>query len=285
MLFPDTIRTIGVIAPAGRLAPELAESGRTVLRREGLKVKGPLAVPECGVSYLSGSPEERAAALEKMWLDPAVDLLLCTRGGFGSAQLLPLLNWEALRKRRVPLAGYSDVTALHWAMTKMNAGLPVVCPMLGKLASADAFTLSAMSRAFAGEKRSCPVRSVSGKGFSGRILAGNLTVAASLAGSNFLPDAEGRVILLEDINEPVYKIDRCLTQLEQCGLFSGAAGVVFGAFSGSDPEELEKLFLRFAARTGKAVAAEFPFGHSFPLMSFSFDDVLTVADGTAVLQR
>ncbi|MBQ9501388.1 MAG: LD-carboxypeptidase [Lentisphaeria bacterium] len=285
MLFPDTIRTIGVIAPAGRLAPELAESGRTVLRREGLKVKGPLAVSECGVSYLAGLPEERAAALEKMWLDPAVDLLLCTRGGFGSAQLLPLLDWKTLRKRRIPLCGYSDVTALHWAMMRMNAGLPVVCPMLGKLAAADGSTLDNMKKAFAGEKRSCPVRLIAGEGFAGKILAGNLTVAASLAGSDFLPDAAGRVILLEDINEPVYKIDRCLTQLEQSGLFSGAAGVVFGAFSGSDPEELEKFFRRFAARTGRPVAAGFPFGHSFPLMSFSFDDVLTVADGTAVLRR
>ena len=283
MLFPDRIRTIGVIAPAGRLAPELAESGMAVLRKEGLKVKGPLAVAECGVSYLAGTPEARAAGLEKMWLDPAVDLLLCTRGGFGSAQILPLLDWEKLRKKRVPLAGYSDVTALHWAMTKMDAGLPVVSPMLGKLASADAFTLENMTKAFAGERRICSVRRVSGGDFSGKILAGNLTVAASLAGSAFLPDAAGRVVLLEDINEPVYKIDRCLTQLEQSGLFSGAAGVVFGMFSGSDPGELKELFSRFAARTGKAVAAGFPFGHSWPLMSFSFDDVLTVSGTEAVL--
>ena len=163
MLFPDTIRTIGVIAPAGRLAPELAESGRTVLRREGLKVKGPLAVSECGVSYLAGLPEERAAALEKMWLDPAVDLLLCTRGGFGSAQLLPLLDWKTLRKRRIPLCGYSDVTALHWAMMRMNAGLPVVCPMLGKLAAADGSTLDNMKKAFAGESAPVPCGSSRGR--------------------------------------------------------------------------------------------------------------------------
>ena len=285
MLYPENIRTVGVIAPAGRLAPELAEAGLAVLRREGLKVRGPAPLPECGVPYLAGTPETRAAALEKMWLDPETDLLLCTRGGFGSAQILPLLDWEKLRKKRVPLAGYSAVTALHWAMTKMDAGLPVVSPMLGKLASADAFTLDTMKKAFAGEKRFCAVRPVSGKGFSGKVLAGNLTVAASLAGSRFLPDAAGRVVLLEDVNEPVYKIDRCLTQLEQSGVFSSAAGVVFGSFSGSDPGELEALFARFAARTGKAVFAGFPFGHAGPLMSLAFDDTLTVAGTEAELSR
>jgi len=285
MLYPENIRTVGVISPAGRLAPELAEAGLALLRREGLKVRGPVPLKECGVPYLAGTPEDRAAAVEKMWLDPATDLLLCTRGGFGSAQILPLLDWEKLRKRRVPLAGYSDVTALHWAMAKMDAGLPVVAPMLGKLASADAFTLDTMKKAFSGEKRVCAVRPVAGQGFSGRVLAGNLTVAASLAGSDFLPDAAGRVLLLEDVNEPVYKIDRCLTQLEQAGVFSSAAGVVFGSFSGSDPGELEELFRRFAARTGKGVFAGFPFGHAGPLMSFSFDDTLTVSGTEAVLSR
>ena len=142
MLYPENIRTVGVIAPAGRLAPELAEAGLALLRREGLKVRGPVPLRECGVSYLAGRPEDRAAAVEKMWLDPATDLLLCTRGGFGSAQILPLLDWEKLRKRRVPLAGYSDVTALHWAMAKRDAGLPVVAPMLGAFLATHCGTLT-----------------------------------------------------------------------------------------------------------------------------------------------
>ena len=284
MIYPENIKTVGIISPAGKLAPELQEAGIAVLRKEGIKVKGPLPLPDCKVSYLAGTPEERARQLEEMWLDPDVDMLLCTRGGFGSAQLLDHINWRKLSRRPLPLAGYSDITALHWAMAARNAGIPVAAPMLGKLHALDQVSRSAMYNAFAGIERSCNVETVSGGAFSGRVLAGNLTVAASLAGSDFFPDADGRVLLFEDINEPVYKLDRCLTQLEQAGLFDRAAGVVFGSFTGSDPKELEELFSRFAERTGVPVACGFPFGHTFPLLAVSFEDTIFV-DGTAAVLR
>ena len=284
MLYPDHIRTVGIIAPAGKLAPELLESGIAALRKCGLKVKGPASAADYPVPYLAGSPEERAAALEEMWLDPEVDMLLCTRGGFGCSQLLPLLPWKKFARKPMILAGYSDITALHWAMDMRNAGTPVVAPMLGKLSGLDEYSRNAMFRTFARQERSCPVKTVASGSFSGNILAGNLTVAASLAGSDYFPDAKNKVIVLEDVNEPVYKIDRCLTQLEQAGLFERAAGVVFGSFSGSDPGELQELFQRFAARTGLPAVAGFPYGHNFPLLSFSFEDTLTVQQGNAVLK-
>ena len=165
--FPDNIRTVGVITPAGRLAPELMESGIAELRKAGIRVKGPESLPECRVSYLAGTPEDRAAQIMKMWLDPEVDLLLCSRGGFGCAQLLPHLNWKKLRARRIPLAGYSDITALHWAMASRNAGLPVVCPMLGKLSGLDEASCRDMKKVFSGEVRRCAVERISGGDFSG----------------------------------------------------------------------------------------------------------------------
>ena len=116
------------------------------------------------------------------------------------------------------------------------------------------------------------------------MLAGNLTVDASLAGTDYFPDSTGRVIFIEDINEPGYRIDRCLTQLEQNGLFDRVEGVIFGTFSGCDTRELEELFVRFARRTGKPVAANFPYGHAFPLLSFSFEDTVTVSGNKAVLE-
>ena len=285
MIFPENIRRVGIITPAGRLAPELMESGITLLRKEGIRVDEPEALPECKVAYLAGTPEDRAEQLEKLWLDPEIDLLLCSRGGYGSAQLLPLLNWRKLARRNIPLAGYSDITALHWAMAARHAGLPVVSPMLGKLPSADAVTRDSISCALTGSERCADVVQISGSDFSGKVLAGNLTVAASLAGTDYCPESDGKVIFLEDINEPGYRIDRCLTQLEQAGLFDRAAGVVFGTFSGCDPRELEELFVRFARRTGKPVAANFPFGHGFPLVAFTFEDSVTVSGNKAVLCR
>lgn len=278
MMYPEHIKTVGIITPAGKLAAELLEAGIAALRKEGIKVKGPQSLPDCKVAYLAGTPEDRARQLEEMWLDPDVDMLLCTRGGFGCSQLLDHINWRKLSRRPLPLAGYSDITALHWAMASCHAGLPVVSPMLGKLSSLDTATYSAIGKAFSGSERTAAVQRLSGQGFSGKILAGNLTVAASLAGSDYFPDARNKVILLEDINEPVYKIDRCLTQLEQSGLFHRAAGVIFGSFSGSDPQELDELFNRFARRTNLPAACGFPFGHNLPLLSFSFEDEITVSE-------
>lgn len=285
MIYPDTIRRVGIITPAGRLAPELMESGLAILRKEGIKVDSPAPLPECKVAYLAGTPEDRAEQIENLWLDPEIDLLLCSRGGFGCAQLLVLLNWKKLARRNIPLAGYSDITALHWGMAAKRAGLPVVSPMLGKLSSIDEKTRSAIGGAFTGAERSAQVKMISGETFSGKIIAGNLTVAASLAGGDYVPDTRDKVILLEDINEPVYRIDRCLTQLEQCGVFDQVRGVVFGSFSSTDPRELEELFVRFARRTGKPVACGFPFGHSLPLVSFSFEDTITITGNKAVISR
>ena len=285
MIYPDTIRRVGIITPAGRLAPELIESGIAVLRKDGIKVDAPEPLAECKVAYLAGTPEDRAAQIEKLWLDPEIDLLLCSRGGFGCAQLLPLLNWRKLARRNIPLAGYSDITALHWGMCAKRAGMPVVSPMLGKLSSLDDRTRRAVAGAFTGEERSAEVNLISGEAFSGKILAGNLTVAASLAGGDYVPDSRDKVILLEDINEPAYRIDRCLTQLEQSGFFDQVQGVMFGSFSGSDPRELEELFIRFARRTGKPVASGFPFGHSLPLISFSFEDTISVTGNKAIISR
>ncbi|MBE6394016.1 MAG: LD-carboxypeptidase [Lentisphaerae bacterium] len=285
MIYPDTIRRVGIITPAGRLAPELVESGIAVLRKEGIKVDSPAPLPECKVAYLAGTPEDRAEQIENLWLDPEIDLLLCSRGGFGCAQLLVLLNWKKLARRNIPLAGYSDITALHWGMASKRAGLPVVSPMLGKLSSIDEKTRSTICGAFTGTERTASVNLISGEAFSGKILAGNLTVAASLAGGDYVPDSRDKVILLEDINEPVYKIDRCLTQLEQSGFFDQVQGVVFGSFSGSDPRELEELFIRFARRTGKPVASGFPFGHNLPLVSFSFEDTITITGNKAIIKR
>lgn len=285
MLYPEHIRTVGIISPAGRLGRELFDSGLAVLRREGLRVKLPGRLQSVsGGSYLAGTPEERAADFMQLYLDEEVDLLLCVRGGFGSAQILPLLDWEALKQRKIPVAGYSDITALHWAMDRFETGIPAVSPMLGKLSGLDTVSSAAMFEMFSGRERSAPVREISGGAFSGRVLAGNLTVAASLAGSCFFPDGSGRVIFLEDINEPVYKIDRCLTQLEQAGLFRNAAGVVFGSFSGSDPQELKDLLHRFAGRCRLPAAAGFPFGHNFPLMSFSFAENAVFQDGNVHLK-
>lgn len=280
-LYPP-FATIGIAAPAGKLRAELFDTGSAFLRAAGKELKfgahvnGPSPVP-----YLSADAEDRAADLARLWLDPEVELLLAVRGGFGAAHLLPLLDWDALKTRpELPLAGYSDITALHWAMEKFGAGRPIAGPMLGKLAECVGSPYSSRYhlKAFLPERyeiEAAPeygsiveLRSGSATGLP---LVGNLTVAASLCGTPYLPDATGRILILEDLNEPIYKLDRGLTTLEQSGVLARCAGVIFGQFSEcASPRELLELFRRFAAKVNGPVLMNFPFGHTFPMVTLDF---------------
>ncbi len=287
-MIPARFRTIAVVAPAGRLVDEAFDAGvdRLVAAGKEVRIAGHARGPS-PVRYLSAPAAERAADLAGAWLDSEVDLILCARGGFGSSQLLELLDWNALARRPdLPLVGYSDITALHFAMETRGVGTPVCGPMLGKLdvAAGDRWT----ANHFAGALECIPreldheVGIISTGRAVGCPLVGNLTVAAAMCGTGFLPSAAGRIIVLEDLNEPVYKIDRCLTQLRLAGFFRNAAAVAFGKFSDCAPaEELEELFRRFAKAFSGPVVTNFPFGHVFPLVSMNFRQrmVLDTAEG------
>ena len=104
---------------------------------------------------------------------------------------------------------------------------------------------------------------------------------ASLVGTPYFPDPAGRVIVLEEVGEPLYRIDRMLTQLEQSGVFSACAGVVFGAFTEGDftDDELRDLLFGVVRRAGKPAVTGFPFGHELPFQAIDFSSRWEVKDG------
>lgn len=290
-MIPEQYKTIAVAAPAGPLAAERFVDGVEQLRKGGKTVKVmPHANGPSPSSYLAASAEARAADLSAAWLDPEVELILAVRGGFGSAQLPELLDWEALAARpAMPVVGYSDITALHWAMIARDTGMPVVGPMLGKLSEAAQWpaTVTSFHAALAGEPQELspapefgPFREWKKGPVSGPPLPGNLTVAVTLCGTSYCPDPTGKILLFEDLNEPAYKLDRYLTQLRQNGFFRRAAGVIFGQFTDcAAPEELDRLFQQVAAEVNGPVLSNFPFGHQFPLTCLNCRMPLTIDGG------
>ncbi len=280
-MFPEWIKCVAVAAPAGPAAREQAEKGIAFLRALGRKVKVmPHVFAGDSLPYLSAPAEARAADLAGAWLDPEVDMILCTRGGFGSAHILNLLDWTALAQRNMIVAGYSDITALHFAMEKHCAGTAVAAPMLGSISRLreDAYSASELAKAFdtASPRQITPPGAekltVLKPGYAKALpLAGNLAVAASMCGTGYLPDSRGRLIVLEDLNEAPYRIDRYLTQLMQSGFFDGCAGIALGGFTGcGDRELLRSIFMRLTSCTSGPVAMDFPFGHTFPMTSLNF---------------
>ena len=180
--------------------------------------------------------------------------------------------------------------ALHLAMLSRNAGICVASRMCGALAElpAERFSLAGVRRVYARlsglpgrfrktGRRLCALgaeRSVSGK-----LVPLNLSLAAALCGMEYLPSMENRVVVLEEIGEPVRKIDRMLNQLLYSGFFSGVSAVVFGQFSDCGAtRERTLLFRDFAIRSGCPVFTGLQYGHEASSLSFLFDEPCEIED-------
>ena len=233
---------LGLVAPAGFIGDRfgLAEIEETV-RAMGLV---PKAAPHMLVreGYLAGSDETRARDLMAMFADERVRGIMAVRGGWGAARLLPHLDFAAIAREPKLFAGFSDNTALHLAFAARtgvhsihgpNAAAswpPSAWEAFRKLAfDADMPVYAVPS--YDGPNlsgRGPALRRFRGGKARGRLLGGNLTVLAALAGTPYLPDFTGAILFLEDTNEAEYRIDRMLTQLALAGILDKVAGVVFG---------------------------------------------------------
>jgi muramoyltetrapeptide carboxypeptidase len=296
-IFPKTITHAAIISPAGPADRTRVEAGAALLRGWGLKVTVmPHVFSGAPESYLSASAAERLADLHACWNDASIDLAICARGGFGSAHLLPGIDWKLLRSRPLPLIGCSDITALHLAMLKMHAGTPVAAPMAAKLH--EAFIENQFAEYTAGYCRAAmhgmpiqikspdggnPVRIIKPGNVEALPLAANLAVMAALCGTEYFPDVAGRALILEDLNEPLYRIDRYLTQLKQAGILSKCAGIAFGDFldcGGHD--ELQLIFHKAAEVVNGPVIAGFPFGHGLPIVSVNMGRRIRITESGTV---
>ncbi len=231
--------TIGLVAPAGvlRSASQLEDAVRDI-RAMGFEARiGRHVLDRYG--FLAGSDQNRADDFMAMVADPDVDAVVCMRGGYGCARILPLLDYDAIRAAAKPIVGYSDVTALLLAIYA-KAGLvsfhgPVgISQWRGTTAQAFRDVLVrggtlALERATDGPR--IPFETVRRGSAEGPLLGGNLSVVASLAGTGYLPPFAGSVAFFEETTEESYRLDRLFTQLEMAGVLGQTAAVVFGQCS------------------------------------------------------
>lgn len=291
-----TIRTLGIAAPASSCDFAKLRSGIKFLKEHGVEViPGEHLFQKGKFSYLSADDSLRAEDFNALAGNSAVDAILCTRGGYGTPRILEMIDYDLLRERNLPVIGFSDITALHLAMLSRNAGVCVASQMAARLpdASQSSMTLSGMKRVYANlETPGTSFRKVGrslralndGADFSGGVIPLNLTLAAALCGSDFLPSMNGRIIVLEEVGEPVRKVDRMLHQLLYSRFFEGAAGIVFAQFTDcGSTTELKKLFLDFARRVSCPVCSGLAYGHALPSLSFLFDEPCRIENGNLCL--
>lgn len=277
-----------IIAPAGPVRTEVLDNGVKFLKSCGLRVTVmPHIRSGAPEAYLSASPEQRLEDLHDAWRNPEIDLMVCARGGFGSMQLLPRIDWALLGSRAIPVLGLSDITALHLGMLKNGVGTPVSSIMLAGMGQADDFVLRSLRFALNmdGGEFELPARLLKeGGGFTALPRALNLSVAAALCGTPFMPDLSGSFLVLEDLNEPPYRIERCLVQLQMCGILEQCAGLAFGQFTDcGSAEEMELIWRKYAVYVNGPVWTGFPFGHEAGIVALNWRTPVVYRNGRLFL--
>ena len=220
--------------------------------------------------YLADTDEQRAAHLHRLWADEEVRAILAVRGGFGCLRLAGLLDWELFTRTPKWLIGFSDVTLLLNTLFHRCGLVSVHGPVATSLARSDEQSLVSLFTLLTGtpEERIRPRGLEVLRGGTGRgpLVGGNLTTLVHLLGTPWDHSWDGSILLLEDTNEPLYRLDRMLTQLALAGRFERLAGLILGDFDLAGTDSLAGLRLREAvwARVLELVGPGFPVWADFP---------------------
>ncbi|GAA2207915.1 LD-carboxypeptidase [Nonomuraea monospora] len=270
--------TVAVVSPSGPANAVLLKRGIQRLESLGLKViAGEHVLARQGLDYLAGDDAARAADLQAAWCDPAVSGVFCSRGGYGAARLLGLLDWDAMREAGPKvLLGSSDITALHNAFA-IELGVPT---LHGPMAACDVIagdengpepqTWESLRAALFGTPGTVTGDRVLAPGRAeGVVRGGNLSLIASMCGTRWQPSFDGAIAFLEDVGEEPYRIDRMLTQLLQAGVFDGVRGIALGSWvKCGDPYPVLEDRLK---PLGVPIVAGLPVGHGSPQHSVWFN--------------
>lgn len=282
--------TIAIIAPAS--CPD--EDSKTVTRavnmltQRGYRVKvAPNLLTRNG--YLAGTDYDRARALMEAWLDPDVKALWCYRGGFGCTRILDRLDYAAIQRHPKILIGMSDVTALHAAINQRTGLVTYLGPNLNAVYGRDEkgdslFNERELWKMISPSQRTAPagylyqipksfpyselsVTTIRPGIARGTLTGGTLSLVASMVGTPWEIDTRGKILVLEEIGEEPYRIDRWLRQLKQSGSLEQPAGVILCSWKGCHGSKtkktisLENIFKDYFSSSSYPVLYGFPSGH------------------------
>lgn len=270
----STRPTVGIVAPSGFLADSaVLDRAAKVFAAHGWEVQ---AGDSCFArdTRFAGPDDLRAAELQRFCTDPRLDLVLAARGGYGLTRLLPRLDFDAIAACGTLACGYSDFTAFNLALlasggatslhgpsaTDFGAVTPETFTLDGFFATVDRWRRDGtMEASFAADGIDADVR--------GRLWGGNLALVCAMLGTPWMPRVRGGILFLEDVNEPAYKIERMLIQLEQAGILQRQSALVLGCFDPVPPMDNDNGFTLQAVidglrqRLSIPVICGLPFGH------------------------
>jgi muramoyltetrapeptide carboxypeptidase len=268
---------VAIVAPASHIPTAnegYLEQGADRLRAMGFVVTYAPSLLKRRHLYLAGEDQERAEELMAMFLDPQVKAILCARGGYGCQRIIPYLDPDLIRAHPKPLVGCSDITVLLIYLLQQCHLIPFHGPnvvtrqfvegneemaysLKKSLNSLDPFAQITCSVLKEGDAE-------------GEIIGGCLSSLVTTVGTSYEPDLGGKILFVEDINEPPYKIDRMFTHLKGAGKLQGIKGVIFGQMPGCDTEQglLQEVILDVLEDIEGPVLFNFPSGHGHRNLTF-----------------
>lgn len=270
IIYPAPLRQgdkIAIVSPAGAVDPAKVEGAVQVLTEQGYRVEVmPHALGRHG--NFSGTPEERYSDMEQALLDPEVKAILCSRGGYGVVHIMDRLAALPLRENAKWIIGYSDISALHALMSSEGIA-SIHSPMAGQimLGREDPDTDSLL-RILEGETPvyTFPSHQYDRQGIAtGKLLGGNLAVLAELISTPYDIIQPDTILFIEDISEPIYKIERILYQLRLSGVLKNLRGLIVGQFTEYRPDanydDMETMIRNAVSGYNFPVAFNVPIGH------------------------
>jgi muramoyltetrapeptide carboxypeptidase len=294
--------TIGIVSPASpyNRSSDLLR-GIAWWESRGYRVKLAAGIHE-RTDWTAGSPEVRARDLMAMFADPEVDAIQCLRGGIGSAQVIPLLDFDLIAAHPKPFIGSSDITALHTALLRFTGLVTFYGPSLTVVATWSAFTTERMLQVLGGQTigpiprdPADPfVRALAPGTESGRVVGGCLGDLMATLGTPWEFDLDGAIFVFEEVGGSPHHLERVLVQLQQAGKLARVRGVAIGDLTGAEFDEgggspfphsktLEQVLEERLAPLGVPVLYPLPFGHGGRLATIPLGVQATVDANTCSL--
>jgi muramoyltetrapeptide carboxypeptidase len=280
---------IGVIAPASPPAPDKFEKAYANLAAFGYKMTAGEHLYDA-YGHLAGTDAQRVADIHWAFSNPAIDAVWCVRGGYGCTRLLPLLDFDLIRRHPKPFIGYSDITALHLAIHQKTGLVTFHGPVMASDFPENTFqhlravlvepqapyTVTAPAKDAPLEGAEYRPFIIHGGKARGALIGGNLALLSAMAGTEFSPSYKNKLVFMEDVGEQPYRIDRMLTQMLQATDLARAAGIVLGVFADCQPKgngaslSLVDTLRDRLGNLGIPVFYGIPFGHVAHQMTFPY---------------
>jgi muramoyltetrapeptide carboxypeptidase len=231
---------IGIISPASSVDDTTKlENGIHYLEKLGYQVEVGKNVGKFN-GYLAGKDKERLDDLHSMFANKKIKAIFCLRGGYGAARLLDKIDYKLIKNYPKIFVGYSDISALHLAMFYKSGLITFAGPMVGVdfYEEVNPYTEEMFWRILTSSKKFGRIDNPEDENIlclnsgsaNGRIIGGNLSVITGLIGTEYFPDLKDKILLIEEMGEMPYRIDRMLNQIKLSKMFHGIKGVVIGSF-------------------------------------------------------